>query len=157
MNAIVDGSQRLIVIVGPSGAGKDSIIRAWLAAQPLAQRAHHARRTINRPVDQHEDHEVVDSTGFRQACAAGEFAFHWQAHGLDYGVRHAALAPLVQGHWVVLNGSRAHLPRLRAIAPLARAVMIDAPEALRAHGRSRTRLRTCTWSTMAPSLKRWPN
>lgn len=131
MSALIRGSQGLIVIVGPSGAGKDSIIRAWLTAQPVAQRPRHARRTITRPADPHEDHEVADPTEFRRALAAGEFALHWQAHGLDYGVRHAALAPLEQGHWVVLNGSREYLPSLRAMAPLARVVSIDAPDALR--------------------------
>ncbi len=131
MNAIAQGSHRLIVIVGPSGAGKDSIIRAWLAALPLSRRPHRARRTITRPFDPNEDHEAIDTGAFHRARDTGEFAFHWQAHGLDYGVRHAALAPLAQDRWVVLNGSREHLAQLRATAPLARVVSIDAPEALR--------------------------
>ena len=59
--------------------------------------------------------------------AQGLLATWWQAHGLCYGVRRAQLAPLAHGRWVVLNGSRAHLPALRAQAPGLRVVEVNAP------------------------------
>ena len=40
------------------------------------------------------------------AARAGEFAFHWQAHGLAYGIPRAALAPLNEGRTLIFNGSR---------------------------------------------------
>jgi ribose 1,5-bisphosphokinase len=130
MNGIA-GSQRLLVVVGPSGAGKDSLLRTWLDGLPQAMRPHRARRTITRAADPHEDHEAIDAAGFEQHRARDTFALCWTAHGLAYGVRHGELAPLREGRWVVLNGSREHLPALREAAPLARIVEITAPVALR--------------------------
>lgn len=132
MNRALTGSERLIVVVGPSGAGKDSVIAAWLSALPEPRRPHRARRTITRAADLHEDHEPLDAAAFAAASACGAFAFDWQAHGLHYGIRHAELAALATGGWVVMNGSRSHLPRLQLAAPFARVVEIDAPASVRA-------------------------
>lgn len=140
MTGPVVASHRLLVIVGPSGAGKDSVISAWLQRQPEATRPHRARRTITRPADLHEAHESIGAAAFATAREAGAFALHWHAHGLDYGIRHGELAALAEGGWVVMNGSREHLAQLRAVAPRARVVEIDAPAALRQrrlHDRSR--------------------
>jgi len=123
----IPGSERLIVVVGPSSAGKDSVISAWLDTVPAAQRPRRARRTITRAFDPNEDHEPLQAEAFLAEAAAGAFAFHWQAHGLHYGIRHAQLAPLHAGAWVVMNGSRAHLPLLRRHAPSAQVVEIHAP------------------------------
>lgn len=131
MSTGLPGSHRLIVVVGPSGAGKDSVITAWLQRQPAATRPHRVRRTITRPADVHEDHESIDAASFAAARDAGAFAFHWNAHGLDYGIRHAELVALAAGGWAVMNGSRHHLARLLAAAPWAQVVEIDAPAQLR--------------------------
>lgn len=132
MSEIVAGNERLLVVVGPSGAGKDSVIGAWLAALPPDERPHRARRTITRETDVHEDHEPMDDRAFDAARRAGAFVFEWAAHGLHYGVRRGELQPLASGRWVVLNGSRHHLPQLRDAAPQARVIEIDAPASLRA-------------------------
>lgn len=129
--------ERLIVVVGPSGAGKDSVLAAWAALRtPADTPVHHARRTISRPAEgdasRGERHEPVSAEGFAQLLAAGAFATAWHAHGLGYGVRHAELAPLAQGRWVVLNSSRAHLPALRLQLPRLAVVQITAPAAVRA-------------------------
>lgn len=133
---LIAHSERLLAVVGPSGAGKDSVLKAWrallLPPRPaLAARLHHAQRVITRAADPHgEAHEPIDETGFLALRAAGALAVQWQAHGLHYGVRHQALAPLQAGSWVVLNASREHLPRLRAAAPAVRVVEITAPPAM---------------------------
>ncbi len=69
---------------------------------------------------------------FAALCSEHAFALHWQANGLGYGVRHAQLAPLAQGHRVLLNGSRAYLPEALARFPDLVAVHITAsPQVLR--------------------------
>lgn len=129
----VPGSERLIVVVGPSGAGKDSVLQAWLRGLAPADAPCRVRRVITRSPDPHgEDHEATDAATFARSLASGCFIFHWTAHGLHYGVRPAALAPLAAGRWVVLNGSRAHLPQLRMQAPDALVVEVTAPAAVRA-------------------------
>lgn len=132
MNLLHDHSHHLLVIVGASGAGKDSVLKGWLASLPREIAPHHARRTITRDAgDASEDHEAVDEASFHDARAAGGFAFAWQAHGLHYGVRRSELAPLSRGQWVVMNGSRGHLGELRAAAPQAHVIEVVAPDWLR--------------------------
>jgi ribose 1,5-bisphosphokinase len=100
--------QRLILVVGPSGAGKDSVIRG--ARDALAGRADvmFPRRVITRPPDASggEDHEPCDDASFRQRAGAGDFALHWTANGLSYGVPAAIDDALAAGRVVVVNVSR---------------------------------------------------
>ena len=125
----IAGAHRLIIVVGPSGAGKDSVLRGWRAslgeAAPVV-----ARRVITRAPDGSESHEAVTSGDFAGLRSRGLLASWWHAHGLDYGVRRSELAPLAEGRWVVLNGSRAHLGALRAQAPGLRVVSVSAPAAV---------------------------
>ncbi|MET0334859.1 MAG: phosphonate metabolism protein/1,5-bisphosphokinase (PRPP-forming) PhnN [Rhizobacter sp.] len=133
-NPPIPHSERLIVVVGPSGAGKDSVLAAWAALRGAGDPpVHQARRTISRPAEGSagEQHEPVTPEQFTQLLLTGAFATAWQAHGLGYGVRHAELTPLAQGQWVVLNSSRAHLPVLRQQAPGLAVVQVTAPAELR--------------------------
>ncbi|WP_395004734.1 phosphonate metabolism protein/1,5-bisphosphokinase (PRPP-forming) PhnN [Cypionkella sp.] len=106
---------RLFVVVGPSGAGKDTLIAGAMAANPAL---HWARRVITRPeVAGGEPFEGVSRPQFDQRLARGDFALHWQAHGLHYGVPLTELAPLQDGRSVVLNGSRRALAKGLAAYP----------------------------------------
>ncbi len=105
-----DDYKRLIVVVGPSGAGKDTVLRAWRARLAGDPRIHFARRLITRPADlASEDHVPIGAEVLEALRMQGALAFHWRAHGLAYGVLRSSLACLQQGDWVVLNGSRQHL------------------------------------------------
>ena len=84
----------LVLVVGPSGAGKDSLLNAARAAFRGDRRISFARRVITRPADPGgEDHEPVTEAEF----AARDFALSWSAHGLLYGIPVEALreAPVV--------------------------------------------------------------
>lgn len=121
-------THRLIYVVGPSGAGKDSVLHrlrgAWAGQPP----AHWARRTITRPAQPGgEANECVDRPRFERLQQQGDFAMHWHANGHAYGIRHGELAPLSGGHCVFVNGSRAHLPQLLGQWPEATVVQITAP------------------------------
>lgn len=107
-------NRRLIYVVGPSGAGKDSVL-LWLRTHtPEYAPVHWARRTIDRPNMAHpgaEDHESVDTVGFKQLVANNALAMHWHANTHGYGIRHTELDRLKDPAWcVMVNGSRAHLP-----------------------------------------------
>jgi ribose 1,5-bisphosphokinase len=103
---------KLIYVVGPSGAGKDSLLN-WLRMQLPAQLPiAWARRTINRACTADgELHESVATTQFNRLFEGHEFAMHWAANEHLYGIRHTELGPLTQQQWVFVNGSRAHLPQ----------------------------------------------
>lgn len=129
---------RLIAIVGPSGAGKDTLMAGLAAAHPDVSLV---RRAITRPADSGgEDHEALDRRAFMARLAAGRFLVHWRAHGLDYGIPCESLARARAGGIVLFNGSRAALPAARAACPGLEVVMITAPapvlaERLAARGR----------------------
>jgi phosphonate metabolism protein PhnN/1,5-bisphosphokinase (PRPP-forming) len=90
----------LILIVGPSGAGKDTLLDAAKRALAADERFHFVRRVITRPADAgNEAHEAVTEQEFAQR----EFALHWQAHGLQYGI---PAETLEQARLVVANVSR---------------------------------------------------
>lgn len=125
-------SQRLIVVVGPSGAGKDSVLRKW-RERTAGTGVHFVRRLITREADPHgESHRPITREALAEMHLRGDLAWHWYAHGLRYAVHRESLAPLADGGTVVLNGSRAHLPVMRRQAPLLRVVEITAPPSVRA-------------------------
>ncbi|WP_298213796.1 phosphonate metabolism protein/1,5-bisphosphokinase (PRPP-forming) PhnN [Acidovorax sp.] len=132
---------RLVYFMGPSGAGKDSLLD-WLSAHlPAPCPVHWARRTISRmAIPGGEAHESVSPEVFAALRREQAFALHWEANGLGYGIRHAQLAPLAQDHWVLLNGSRAYLADALAQFPHLVAVHITAsPQVLRERLLSRGR------------------
>jgi ribose 1,5-bisphosphokinase len=118
---------RLVYCMGPSGAGKASLLD-WLRQHlPASSPVHWARRTISRAATSGgETHESVDDSTFAQLRDAHAFALHWEANGLHYGVRHAELEPLRRGDWVLVNGSRAYLPQALQQFPELVAVHITA-------------------------------
>lgn len=109
---------RLVYVVGPSGAGKDSVID-WLRQQlPQDARVHFARRTITRAVQSGgEQHDSVDMAAFMRLREAGAFAMHWEANALHYGIARAELAARCDGRTVIVNGSRAYLPQAVRLFP----------------------------------------
>jgi ribose 1,5-bisphosphokinase len=112
-------NSRLIFVVGPSGAGKDSLLR-WLMGHARPQGGLHlARRCITRaPADAgDEQHEALTPEQFEHCAQSGAFALDWRAHGLGYGIRHGELAVLASGGWLMVNGSRAAVTQARERFP----------------------------------------
>lgn len=132
---------RLLYVVGPSGAGKDSVL-AWVRRHlPGAAPIVFAQRTITRPPDPGgEAHRAVSAEQFETERAAGAFAMHWAAHGCAYGISSELRSWLAQGLTVVVSGSRAYLPRALADFPGLEVVHVTAaPETLRARIAGRAR------------------
>lgn len=116
---------RLIAIVGPSGAGKDSLIAAALRERPDWV---WARRVITRPETAGgEPYEGVERPEFDRRLAAGAFAFWWEAHGLRYGILADVLDRVDHGATVIFNGSRAAIPAIRDVYPATELLAITAP------------------------------
>ena len=121
-------TRRLIYVVGPSGAGKDSVLLGLREGWHTQRPAHWARRTVTRPGQAGgEHHESVTRAEFEGLREADSFAMHWEANTLCYGVRHTELAPLANGHCVLVNGSRAYVPSVLRQWPEATVVHITAP------------------------------
>lgn len=122
----------LILVVGASGAGKDSLLahaRMQLAEHPGFR---FVRRCITRPAQAGgEDHRALSEAEFAGRLGAGRFALHWHSHGLRYGIDREIDDWLAAGCTVVINGSRAHLTSARERYPALRVIAIAArPETL---------------------------
>jgi ribose 1,5-bisphosphokinase len=114
-----------VAVVGPSGSGKDTLIREALARRPdlLA-----ARRVVSRPAhDATERFESVTAVEFARRRDAGGFALQWQAHGLDYGIPATVEQALGAGRHVLANLSRAAVMSARARFSPFRALLVTAP------------------------------
>jgi phosphonate metabolism protein PhnN/1,5-bisphosphokinase (PRPP-forming) len=120
----------LVPVVGPSGAGKDSLIAAARSRFSDDPRVSFVRRTITRAEGGNEDHDTVDPAGFAAMRAAGAFVLTWGAHGLYYGIPVSALEAARAGAVVVANLSRGALTDARAVFPAVRIVNVTAPPAV---------------------------
>jgi ribose 1,5-bisphosphokinase len=116
---------RVFAVVGPSGAGKDTLI----AAARVARRdLHIVRRVITRPEEAGgEPFEGVTPDAFAERAAAGEFALTWHAHGLHYGIPATALQAVSEGRDVIFNGSRAMLAEAWEVFPNLTVILVTAP------------------------------
>jgi len=128
---------RFIAVVGPSGVGKDSVIDALCVACPGMRRV---RRVVTRAPGTAEDHDSLTPADFAAAVAAGDFALHWQAHGLSYGIPRGIDADLAAGADVIGNLSRGVLTTAAARFPRFEVLALSAaPETLAARLAARGR------------------
>jgi thymidine phosphorylase len=112
-------------VVGPSGAGKDSLIDAVRGADRPFEIA---RRVITRAHGSPgEDHEALSEAEFSALERQGGFLITWSAHGLQYGLRRELLGVLAHGRHVIANGSRAMVEALRACVPNLVVIEVSAP------------------------------
>jgi phosphonate metabolism protein PhnN/1,5-bisphosphokinase (PRPP-forming) len=111
------GRGRLIVVVGPSGAGKDTLINyAQDRVRGLAEISF-IKRTITRAAGPGEDHEPVSEHEFLERESRGAFALSWKAHGLSYGIPATVDSLLSDGKITIVNGSRSALGQIRQKYP----------------------------------------
>jgi ribose 1,5-bisphosphokinase len=113
----------IFAIVGPSGAGKDTLIRGALAARRDIRLV---RRVITRPTGLGgEDFDGVLPEDFAAREIRGDFALTWQAHGMSYGIpKDQVSGPGA----IVFNGSRAALPLAAMVFPGLRVILVTAPD-----------------------------
>ena len=116
----------LILVVGPSGAGKDTLLQGASARLPEAR---FVRRVITRPADSGgEDHEPVTDAAFDQR----DFALRWEAHGLSYGIPLDIVDDLARCRVVVANVSRGVIAEAAARFPVHVIELTAAPKILAA-------------------------
>jgi ribose 1,5-bisphosphokinase len=121
------GPGRLILVVGPSGAGKDTLLELARAACADDGSIVFPRRVVTREASSFEENEPVSLDAFRQALARGEFAMHWEAHGHCYGLRRAVEDDVSAGRTVIANVSRTVIGAMRRAYANVVVVSITAP------------------------------
>jgi ribose 1,5-bisphosphokinase len=121
------GPGRLILVVGPSGAGKDTLIGLAQSACAEDGTIVFPRRVVTREATASEDNEQVSLEAFQQRRADGAFAVHWEAHGHGYGLPVSVDDDIRAGRTVVVNVSRAVVEAMRRVYAHVTVVSITAP------------------------------
>jgi ribose 1,5-bisphosphokinase len=137
------GPGQLVLVVGPSGAGKDTLLA--LVRDACRDGIFFPRRVVTRAASAFEDHDTLSGPDFERALQEGRFALAWEAHGLRYGIPSAIDAHIRAAGTVVCNVSRAIVPAARARYRRVSVVLITAPvEILAARLRARGRAEDVT-------------
>lgn len=111
VSAIMSGA--FIAVVGPSGAGKDSVMDYARSALESNPNVEFARRIVTRPaLAGAEDHCSLTVKEFEQAQKEGAFCLVWQAHGLFYGLPSDIDEKIAAGKIIIANVSRQVLSQL---------------------------------------------
>jgi ribose 1,5-bisphosphokinase len=121
------GPGRLVLVVGPSGAGKDTLLGLAKAACVDDRNVVFPRRIITRKASASEENEEVSLGPFQEALARGEYAMHWEAHGHCYALSRAIDDDIRAGRTVVVNVSRTVIGALRSAYTNVVVVSITAP------------------------------
>ncbi|WP_445500280.1 phosphonate metabolism protein/1,5-bisphosphokinase (PRPP-forming) PhnN [Microvirga sp. G4-2] len=116
-----------VFVVGPSGAGKDTLL--GLAKSELSQDARFLfpRRLVTRSSSVWEDHDTMTDEEFEAGQADGRFALSWRAHGHGYALPRSCLEAALTGRIVVCNISRALVEDARRRLPHVAVVVVTAP------------------------------
>jgi len=116
---------RLIYVMGPSGAGKDTLLgfaRMRLASEGVV----FAHRYITRADGGGENHISLTEPEFEVRARHGLFALQWHSHALRYGIGVEIDQWLGLGCTVVVNGSRAYVSDALARYPQMTLVHVEA-------------------------------
>ena len=121
------GPGRLVLVVGPSGAGKDTLL--GLARTACAEDGNivFPRRVVTREASSAEDNEQMGPDAFQQALAQGKFAMNWEAHGHCYALPREIDDDIRAGRTVVVNVSRTVVGDMRRGYADVAVISITAP------------------------------
>jgi ribose 1,5-bisphosphokinase len=122
------GPGRLVLVVGPSGAGKDTLLKGARAACAYDPAVVFPRRVVTRPKSDAEDHDTMEAAAFERAASDGAFALWWHAHGNGYGIPSSIDRDIRAGRTVVCNVSRTVVDAARERYGSVTVVEITAPE-----------------------------
>ena len=121
-------SGMLALVVGPSGAGKDTLISAARDALAADSRFVFCRRIVTRDVDvTSEDHESMEMAQFVERENAGNFFLTWRSHGLAYALPGSIGDALKQDKIVIANVSRGVIETAEGLANTVVVYNITAP------------------------------
>jgi ribose 1,5-bisphosphokinase len=121
------GPGRLVLVVGPSGAGKDTLIAAVRMQLADEEAFLFPRRIVTRPSSIAEDNAEADEATFLKIAEAGGFALTWSAHGHRYGIPAMVDHALYGGRTVVCNVSREVIAEARQRYRHVTVVEVTAP------------------------------
>jgi ribose 1,5-bisphosphokinase len=121
------GPGRLVLVVGPSGAGKDTLLGLARAVCADDVNIVFPRRAITREASASEENDEVSIGTFQEALTRGEYAMHWEAHGHRYALSRRIDDEIRAGRTIVANVSRTVIGAMRRAYADVVVVLITAP------------------------------
>ena len=124
---------RFVLVVGPSGAGKDTLIAG--AREHLADDARFIfpERLITRDsMPEAEVHGTIGFDTFAQMMAEGRYALAWEAHGLGYVIPTEVAEQVAAGSIAICNASRRIVDAALSRYPGTHVIVVDADIEVRA-------------------------
>lgn len=121
------GPGRLVLVVGPSGAGKDTLLNIARCECADSALITFPRRVVTRRASQFEENDELETAAFRQAIEQDTFAVYWEAHGHCYGLRRSIDDDVRAGRTVVANVSRRVVAVFRRLYAHVAVVEVTAP------------------------------
>jgi ribose 1,5-bisphosphokinase len=121
------GPGRLVLVVGPSGAGKDTLLGLARAACADDGNVVFSRRLVTREASAFEDNEPITRDTFARGIAEDAYAIHWEAHGHCYALPRAIDDDIRAGRIVIANVSRTVIGAARQAYADVVVVSITAP------------------------------
>lgn len=122
----------VVLVVGPSGVGKDAILSGARVRLKNQSRFWFPERVISRPPHGSEKHVAVTPDAFERARLNGQFALSWFAHGVGYGLPGEIKDRVGEGDVVVCNASRTVVGFARKRYSNCSVVYVDCPVDVRA-------------------------
>lgn len=121
----------LILIVGNSGSGKDSIIKGALEKYPNdLKEIYLVKRYITRSPSETEDNISVTPQEFKDLINQNRFALKWNIYGLNYGIPLEIDEWLAKGHPVLVNVSRSIIDEAKQNYENLKVVFVKVPLAV---------------------------
>jgi ribose 1,5-bisphosphokinase len=120
---------KIILIVGPSGAGKDSLLQRCRLALADRHDISFIPRYVTRIPDINEQNYYIDQRAFSTLKQNGFFFVDWQAHGNFYGV---SVEPLLEKgkRTAIISVSRSVIPTFEMVFDDVHTLLITAPSVL---------------------------
>jgi guanylate kinase len=120
---------KLFVITAPSGAGKSSLIKALLEAEPDLRRSISYTTRAPRPGEQDgREYHFVDDASFLAMRARGEFLESAQVHGYRYGTSRKVIEQaLERGENLILEIDWQGAQQVRKLYPACVGIFILPP------------------------------
>ena len=114
----------MIAVVGPSGSGKGTLI----SELKKTTKAHFPRRYITRQQFPNDENYIpVSQDEFLHLLKNNQLAFHWSAHGLNYGIPIAINQFRLDGTDIIFNCSRAALNTISQNCTNLEIIVVTAP------------------------------
>lgn len=120
----------LLVVSGPSGGGKSTLVRELVQGGefPIDYSVSATSRAPRPGEVEGRDYFFLSRDSFAARAAAGEFLEHAEVHGNLYGTPKAAVrAGLANGRWILLEIDVAGQRQVKQVLPEAVSFFIRAP------------------------------